>query len=117
MTKKLPPAGALDRAKSLRRNMTDAERRVARILRLGDLTGFKFRRQVPIGPYVVDFVCHQRRLVIEVDGGQHNPSLPDEIARTRFLNGEGYRVLRLWNSDVLSNPDGVYSVIVDALAA
>jgi very-short-patch-repair endonuclease len=115
MTKKLAPAGALDRAKSLRRNMTDAERRLAQILKLGELATLKFRRQVPIGPYIVDFICHQVKLVIEVDGGQHDPESQDEMSRTLFLNREGYRVLRLWNNEVLSNLPGVYEAIVGAI--
>ena len=115
MAKKPVPAGALDRAKSLRRNMTDAEHGVARLLKLGALAGFKFRRQVPIGPYIVDFVCHAARLAIEVDGGQHDPSSAEENARTHFLENEGYRVLRVWNNEALSNPEGVYDIIVAAL--
>jgi very-short-patch-repair endonuclease len=116
VAKKPIPAGALDRAKSLRRNMTDAEHGVARLLKLGALAGFKFRRQVPIGPYIVDFVCHAARLAIEVDGGQHDTSSAGEIARTAFLNGEGYKVLRVWNNEALSNPEGVYETILAALA-
>ena len=96
--------------------MTDAEQGLARLVKLGAIAEFKFRRQVPIGPYIVDFVCHSARLIIEVDGGQHDPSSPDEIARTGFLIREGYRVLRVWNNAVLSNPDGVYDTIIAALS-
>ena len=74
----------------------------------------RFRRQVPIRHYIVDFASHRARLVIECDGGQHN----DEVdgARTRLIEAEGYRVVRFWNSDVLENPDGVHSAIAAALA-
>ena len=76
-----------------------------------------FRRQAPISPYIADFACHSARLVIEVDGGQHG--LDDEAAadarRTLWLEGEGYRVLRFWNPDVLGNMDGVMQVVCEAL--
>ena len=92
MTKKHPIDGAVVRARSLRREMTDAERRMWRILRLGALAEYHFRRQVPIGRFIADFACHEARLIIEVDGGQHDLESPEEIARTRFLVSEGYRV-------------------------
>jgi very-short-patch-repair endonuclease len=76
---------------------------------------FKFRRQVPIGPYIVDFVCHSAKLIIEADGGQHALDSHREVARTEFLEREGYRVLRFWNDEVLANPEGVYTVISAAL--
>jgi very-short-patch-repair endonuclease len=96
--------------------MTMAERKVWSILRMGQMNGFRFRRQVPIGHYIVDFACHDARLVIEIDGGQHDLESPDEIRRTRFIEREGYRVIRFWNNDVLSNLEGVYGVIIGALA-
>ena len=105
------------RARWLRANQTDAER--ALWLRLRELRqqGHHFRRQAPIGPYIADFVCHSARLVIEVDGGQHG--LDDEAAadarRTLWLEGEGYRVLRFWNPDILGNMDGVMQVVREAL--
>jgi very-short-patch-repair endonuclease len=74
----------------------------------------KFRRQQPIGPFFVDFVCLERRLIVEVDGGQHAGSSSD-AERTRWLQAQGYRVLRFWNNDVLANPDGVAQVILDSL--
>jgi very-short-patch-repair endonuclease len=113
--KKHPPAGAHDRARALRRQMTDAERAVWRLIRARQIDAHRFRRQVPLGRYVVDFVCHDARLVVEVDGGQHDPASPGEIARTRFLEGEGYRVLRFWNTEVLQNPEGVWVTIAAAL--
>ena len=115
MTKKLPPSGAVARARTLRRDMTDAERHVWRILRSGALANFHFRRQAPVGPFIADFACHKAKLIIEVDGGQHDPESEQEVARTRFLNGEGYRVIRFWNNDVLSNPEGVYVLVAEAL--
>jgi len=101
------------RAKSLRREMTDAERRLWSALRAHRLDGLSFRRQIPIGRYIVDFACHERRLVVEVDGGQHSGAARD-IERDRWLESKGYRVLRFWNSDVLRNRAGVLQVIVDA---
>ena len=92
--------------------MTDAERRVWNMLKSGDLAEFRFRRQVPIGPFIADFASHSARLIVEVDGGQHDPASAEEIRRTAFLNSEGYRVVRVWNNDALANPEGVYEVIL-----
>jgi very-short-patch-repair endonuclease len=117
MTKKHPPPGALDRARILRRDITDAERQVWRILRFVALAEFRFRRQVPIGPFIADFACHGASLIIEVDGGQHDPESPQEIAGAKFLNVEGYRVTRFWNNEVLSNPEGVHLMIMAELGA
>ena len=97
------------RARDLRQNMTDAERRLWRKLR-GNSLGVRFRRQVPIGPFIVDFACYERRLVIEIDGGQHLENARDE-ARDAWLRERGFRVLRFWNHDVLKNLDGVLQVI------
>ena len=113
MTKKFPPAHALDRAKALRRDMTDAEWKLWALLR--QIEGFKFRRQVPIGPYIVDFVCHTAKLIIEADGGQHDLDSAQEVVRTKFLESEGYQLLRFWNNEVLSNPEGVHTVVSAAL--
>ena len=96
--------GAHDRARALRQNMTDAERSIWRILRSAQVDGHRFRRQVPFGKYIADFVCHSTRLIIEIDGGQHERLSPDEAKRTRFLEDQGYRILRFWNNEVLSNP-------------
>src|SRR5262245_29541343 len=95
--------------------MTEAERRLWQILRLRQTQGNRFRRQVPIGPFIVDFVCHEARLIVEIDGGQHDPSSEAEASRTRFLEGEGYRVLRFWNNEVLENAEGVRSAICEHL--
>jgi very-short-patch-repair endonuclease len=95
----------------LRRQSTDAEIKLWFALRDRRLDGLKFVRQVSIGPYVVDFVCREKRLVIEVDGGQHADSATDRT-RDAFLMSEGHRVLRFWNTDVLKNMDGVLEAIV-----
>jgi very-short-patch-repair endonuclease len=113
MTKKHPPSNALDRARSLRRDMTEAEMKLWALLR--EIDGFKFRRQAPIGLYIVDFVCHAATLIIEADGGQHDLESDREVPRTEFLEREGYRVLRFWNNEVLSNLEGVHTVISAAL--
>jgi very-short-patch-repair endonuclease len=101
------------RAKSMRTEMTDAERTLWMQLRAHRLDGLRFRRQTPIGQYIVDFVCHERRLVVELDGGQHADSQHD-ARRDRWLESKGYRVLRFWNSDVFQNRDGVLETIVSA---
>jgi len=102
-------------ARQLRKNMTDAERAMWRLLRQRQISGLRFRRQVPIDQYIVDFACLEARLVIEVDGGQHFESEADK-RRDAYLHGQGFRVLRFWNNDVLSNPDGVHRVITETLA-
>ena len=103
-------------ARRLRGNQTDAETVLWNRIRNRQIDGHKFVRQVPIENYVCDFVCRERMLVIEVDGGQHNESAADAV-RDRRLNEEGYRVLRFWNNDVLGNIDGVLEVIQAALSA
>ncbi len=115
LVKKEPSAGVRDRARTLRHQMTEAERRLWQILRLRQTEGHRFRRQVPIGPFIADFVCHEARLIVELDGGQHDPSSEAEASRTRFLEGEGYRVLRFWNNEVLENAEGVRSAIAENL--
>ncbi len=91
--------------------MTDAERRLWARLRLQQLEGHRFRRQVPVGPYIVDFACLATRLVIEVDGGQHAADRPPEGRRTAWLESCGYRVLRFWNDQVLRETEGVMEAI------
>jgi very-short-patch-repair endonuclease len=97
-------------ARRLRVNQTDAETVLWNRIRNRQIDGNKFVRQVPILGYICDFVCREQRLVIEVDGGQHNESAADAI-RDRRLMDEGYRVLRLWNNDVLGNTEGVLMAI------
>ena len=96
--------------------MTDAERRLWFMLRAHRLNGLSFRRQVPIGRYIVDFVCQERRLIIEVDGGQHAENARD-AERDRWIASKGYRVLRFWNHDVLRNRTGVLEMIMIVAAA
>ncbi|HEU4857931.1 MAG TPA: DUF559 domain-containing protein [Rhodanobacteraceae bacterium] len=103
-------------ARRLRRDMTDAERRLWHYLRRRQLLGFRFRRQFPIGPYIVDFACLEAKLVIEVDGSQHFDAAGD-IARTQRLHEHGCRVLRFWNNDVLIRTQQVLAAIHDALGA
>jgi len=102
-------------AKALRANMTDAERKLWYLLRAHRFAGIKIKRQAPIGPYIVDFVSFERRLVLEVDGGQHADSDAD-LRRTRWLEDQGFRVLRFWNNEVLSNITGVLETILAALS-
>jgi very-short-patch-repair endonuclease len=104
-----------NRARRLRKNATDAEGALWRKLRSRSLCGFKFVRQEPIGPYTVDFVCREIRLIVEVDGGQHVNS-PHDAVRDRWLASRNYRVMRFWNNDVLTNITGVLEAIANALA-
>ena len=92
--------------------MTDAERTLWRYLRLRQLDGHKFRRQVRIGPYIADFACLRAMLVIEVDGGQHAEARAYDSRRDDVMRGQGYRILRFWNNEVLGNMDGVWRTIV-----
>ena len=105
----------LPRAKELRTNMTSAEKILWYNLRAHRFHHYKFRRQVPIGKYIVDFVCFSADLIIEVDGGQHmeNKSYDDE--RTYFLQQKGFRVIRFWNNEVLKNMDDVLRKILKEL--
>ena len=102
-------------AKTLRSNMTDAERKLWSHIRDRQLLGFKFVRQLPVGPFVADFVCREADLIIELDGGQHAENARDD-QRTAALAQHGYAVLRFWNSDVLTNIDGVLEAIAEHLA-
>jgi very-short-patch-repair endonuclease len=113
--KKYPSDGSHERAKALRREMTEAEKKIWQRLRSRQIDGYRFRRQVPFGRFIADFVCHEAKLIVEIDGGQHDLSSEQEICRTRFLESQGYRVLRFWNNEVLENPDGVYTVIAREL--
>jgi very-short-patch-repair endonuclease len=91
-------------ARQLRSTATDAEIRLWSRLRRKQLNGFRFRRQHPIGAYIVDFFCPEAKLIVEVDGGQHNVEEEKDEKRTSWLEERGYRVIRFWNNDVLSNP-------------
>ena len=101
-------------AVKLRASATHAEAKLWSRLRNRQLAGCKFVRQQPIGPYIADFACRERDLIIELDGGQHAGSTRD-IERTRVLAEHGYAVIRFWNRDVLTNLDGVLQVIADRL--
>ena len=83
-----------------------------KLLRNRRLSSYKFRRQQPIGPFVVDFYCHSERLVVELDGGHHSEQVPDDQSRTNWLEERGYHVLRFWNNDVLHNAESVLVVIL-----
>ena len=98
-------------ARRLRSNPTDAEQRLWNFLRRRQVDGFRLRRQAPIGRYIVDFVCFSKKLVIEVDGGQHATDTERDAVRTLWLEGQGFRVLRFWNNDVLANTEGVVEAI------
>ena len=103
------------RAQALRKNPTDAEKKLWAYLRLRQLGGYKFRRQHPIGPYIVDFLCIERKLIIEVDGGQHDDNKLYDSKRDKWLENKGFRVLRFWNNEVLTYIETVLAVIADEL--
>ncbi len=105
MTKKIVAA-----ARSLRKTSTDAEKVLWRHLRRKQLVGFKFRRQQPVDNFVVDFVCFEKRIIIEVDGGQH--SAERDFERDSYLIKYGFKVLRFWSNDVLKNIEGVSEEIM-----
>jgi very-short-patch-repair endonuclease len=106
------PRRTRDHARELRQGGTDAEQKLWRRLRAGQLNGLKFRRQHPVPPYVVDFYCDAKKLVVELDGSQHN----DEVdrVRTRFLESRGLKVLRYWDNEVLQQMDAVLEAILSA---
>lgn len=104
-------------ARTLRSNMTLAERKLWNALRSRQLEGNRFRRQHPIGPYIADFACIDQSVVIELDGGQHQDQVAYDERRTAFLRMHGWKVLRFWNNDVLHNLDGVLTKIVEVLNA
>ena len=103
-------------ARALRKRMTDAERLLWRHLRNRELGGWKFKRQYPMGPYIVDFICVDRNVVIEVDGGQHAENEDSDLQRSIFLNKMGYRVFRFWNNQVLQETEAVLEGIFAILA-
>lgn len=113
---KQTPPPLRQRARDLRRDQTDAEGKLWRRLRGGQLSGAKFRRQHPVGCYITDFCCLERGLIVEVDGGQHAEQVEQDRERTAFLEGAGYRVIRFWNGDVLRNEESVVMAIAQALA-
>jgi very-short-patch-repair endonuclease len=102
-------------ARQLRRDMTDAEHALWRHLRRRQLLGHRFRRQHPVGPYIVDFVCLEQQIVIELDGSQHADSATD-ASRDAFLAASGFRILRFWNNDALTRTDDVLDAVLRALS-
>ena len=102
-------------ARQLRTHPTDAERRLWGRLRRRQFAGHKFRRQQPLGPYIVDFVCFDQKLVIEVDGGQHVLQVAYDTTRTAWLESEGFRVLRFWDNQVLTETEAVVGAISKAI--
>ena len=103
------------RSRRLRREQTDAEARLWTHLRMRQVGGAKFRRQLPLGALVVDFCCMETGLVIEVDGGQHAEREQQDITRSRLLEAEGFRVLRFWNHEVLQNTAAVLEQISNTI--
>ena len=101
-------------ARNLRKNSTDAEKHLWYNLRANRL-GFKFKRQVPMGTYIVDFVCLEKHLIIELDGGQHLDNQVYDLKRTDWLQLQGFKVIRFWNHDVLQQTTSVLEVILQAL--
>ena len=98
------------KARDLRKNMTPQERKLWNILRNRQFYGYRFRRQYPIERYIVDFICREKKIIIELDGGQHNQ--PNDIqydaVRNAFLTAKGYQVVRFWNNDIDKNLHGIY---------
>jgi very-short-patch-repair endonuclease len=103
------------RARALRHDMTSAERCIWSRLRAHRFQGFSFRRQAPIGPYIVDFLCPDARLIIEIDGGQHAVQTNRDAVRDAWLREQGFVVLRFWNNDVLTNLSGVLHRVAEVL--
>lgn len=103
-------------ARSLRTEMTLAERQLWQELRGKQVAGFRFRRQHPIGHYIADFACVEKLLVIELDGGQHQEQREYDERRTDYLQSEGWQVLRFWNNEVMANLDGVLARIIEVLS-
>ena len=110
----MEPIRIRDFARSLRRSTTQTEALVWSRLRRRQLGGYRFRRQHPIGPYVADFVCLEQRLAIEMDGGQHAELAEYDRARDDYIRQRGFRVLRLWNSEVFADLDGTLDAILSA---
>ena len=106
---------ATSRSRRLRKQSTDAERKLWRHLRNRNFKEFKFRRQQPLGSYIVDFVCFEKRLIVEVDGGQHSEQVKYDSERDKWLESQGFRVLRFWNNQLLGQTEAVSEVILEAL--
>lgn len=109
-------AGLKHKARRLRKELTETEKYLWKYLRDKQIGGFKFRRQQPVGRYIVDFINFEKKLIIEVDGGQHSIYKKRDIIRDKYLKKEGYRVLRFWDNEVLNNIEGVLEVIMQNLS-
>ncbi len=99
------------RSRDLRKNPTDAEGKIWQQLRLRNIDGNKFRRQHPIGNYIADFVCTEKKLIVELDGSQHQENKEYDEKRTQFFEGKGYRVIRFWDNEALQDSEAVMKVI------
>ncbi|MBR6162769.1 endonuclease domain-containing protein [bacterium] len=104
-------------AKKLRQNQTPQERKMWNLLRNHKIENLKFKRQYPIGKYIVDFICTDIQLIIEIDGGQHNEphNIQLDSERTQYLKSRGYEVIRFWNNDIDNNIEGVYKKITETI--
>jgi adenine-specific DNA-methyltransferase len=102
-------------ARQLRQNPTEAERCLWHHLRLRQLGAYRFRRQQPLGPYIVDFVCFEKHLIVELDGGQHSDRVAQDAKRAAWLTAQGFHVLRFWNHEVLRDIEAVKTTILQAL--
>lgn len=105
-----------NKAKRLRKKLTETEKYLWNYLRNKQIDRFKFRRQQPIGKYIVDFINFEKKLVIEVDGGQHSIYKKKDVIRDKYLKKEGYKVLRFWDNEVLNNIEGVLEMIINNLS-
>ena len=106
-----------EKARFLRKNMTKQEKILWQFLRKKTINNLKFRRQYPIGNYIVDFICNEKKLIIEIDGGQHNENknIIHDQERTKYLENKGYKVIRFWNYDIDNTIEGVYQEILKYL--
>ena len=102
-------------ARKLRKNSTEEERKLWNLLRNRKFVNLKFKRQFPIYNYIVDFCCEEKKVVIEIDGGQHNSeeNIEQDIQRTKIINEEGYKVFRFWNNEINENIEGVYLKLLE----
>jgi len=105
------PINLTAEVKELRKNSTDAERHLWRSLKAKQFGGLKFRRQEQIGRFIVDFVCYEKNIIVEADGSQHALEKEKDEERTIWLNSQGFTVLRFWNSEILTNIEGVLELI------
>ncbi|HLG89382.1 MAG TPA: endonuclease domain-containing protein [Alphaproteobacteria bacterium] len=106
-----------ERVRDLRVNATPAERTLWRYLRIKQVHQVRFRRQFPIGPFIADFVCLKAKLIVEVDGGQHDANVAYDENRTKWLESQGFEVIRFWNNDVLESTEGVVNEIASRVEA